>query len=386
MNIFLAFLQSKVNHNIPAYSFWQYYIKNGIKEAGFSWCEASVDWAEGLVHKQNTDQFSKWKSDVWEITLKEIKKQHKNKPISFFLSYLYPHQVNAQSIKEIQSLGIPCVNFFCDNVREFKNAPKEFAVFDLNWIPEYDAINIYKKAKYNFIHLPMPMWVDHSYRNLKLKEINEISFIGSKDIQRVMFFEELAQRNLDIKIYGAGWISEESTQSIETIKKNSYLQTANNQINFVKRYGLPAYYEKLKQNNPPILISAQLQAQLNGKIEFEDYIKRTRQSIITLGINRYPSFNYPLKKPNTYSRLRDIEAPMLGACYITEYTQGLEFLYELGTEIETYKNAEELSFKIENLKKDKNKRDKLRVEGQKRSLNQHCIPNSLSKISTYFNG
>lgn len=383
MNVFLAFLQSKVNHTIPAYSFWEYYIKNGIEQAGFNWTEASVDWAEGLVHSQNPNELENWKSKTWDDTLTDIKKQHKKKPISLFLGYLYPHQVDEQAIKQIQAMGIPCINFFCDNVREFKIAPKEFSIFDLNWVPEYKALDMYKKAKYNFIHLPMPMWVDLKYRNVSSIEMNEISFIGSKDIQRTMLFEEIINHHIDLKIYGAGWLKSEN--ELPMASNPNLIQTIKNQVNFISKYGLNEYFEKLKQRNTSTSVSSKLQAKLYGKIQFDEYIKITKESMITLGVNRYPSFSYPLENPNTYSRLRDIEAPMLGACYLTEYTQGLEDMYELGTEIETYKSIDEMVLKIDILKRDKNKRDSLRVEGQKRSLNEHSIPNSLHKISKYFN-
>jgi hypothetical protein len=52
------------------------------------------------------------------------------------------------------------------------------------------------------------------------------------------------------------------------------------------------------------------------------------------------SYIIPIDQPNTYSRLRDIEAPMLGACYLTEQTEGLECLYDIGNEIEIYKDPE----------------------------------------------
>ena len=76
---------------------------------------------------------------------------------------------------------------------------------------------------------------------------------------------------------------------------------------------------------------------------------------------------------------------MLGACYLTEYTEGLEVLYDLGSEIETFKNIEEMASKIDMLKRDKNKRNELRINGQKRSLNEHNITNSIYKIIQYFN-
>ncbi len=48
MNIFLSFLQSDQQHPIPAYDFWQYYIKNGITEAGYQWTECpDADWKHG---------------------------------------------------------------------------------------------------------------------------------------------------------------------------------------------------------------------------------------------------------------------------------------------------------------------------------------------------
>lgn len=385
MNIFLAFFQANKQHPISAYSFWEYYIKNGIEEAGHSWAEGTVDWAEGIVYSHDTIKLEQWKSKTWDTVLKEIKKQHGLKPISVFLSYLYPHQIDKQAIIDIQSLGIPCVNFFCDNVREFKNAPLEFSVFDLNWVPEYKAIDMYKKAKYNFIHLPMPMWVKPDYRNIASIENNEISFIGSKDIQRTMLFEEIVNRNIDLKIYGAGWLKTEEEFHLTKKAKANYLLTAKNQVNFILKFGLSAYYEKLSQSKAAIPLSLKLQTQLRGKITFEKYTEITKQSLITLGVNRYPSFAHPLKKPNTYSRLRDIEAPMLGACYLTEYTLGLENMYELGSEIETYKSTEEMISKIVELKNDVKKRSLLRVNGQKRSLNDHSIKTSLLKISNFLN-
>lgn len=385
MNIFLAFLQAKTAHPIPAYSFWEYYIKNGIEEAGCQWTEADVDWAEGLAHSHNQAKLERWKTTTWEKVVATIRKQHLQKPISFFLSYFYPHQVEKEAIKKIQDLGIPCINFFCDNVREFTKVPAEFAVFDLNWVPEYKALPFYKKAKYNYIHLPMPMWVAQRYRGLPDTETTEISFIGSKDILRTMLFEEAVQYPIDLTIYGAGWTEETITTIAGSGTNKGLIKKINHQVQFINRFGLAAYIEKWKQRNYRPLMSSALQSRLSGKIDFDSYIKITKESMVTLGVSRYPSFRHSLTKPDTYSRLRDIEAPMLGACYLTEYTAGLEELYDLGSEIETYSNVEEMAQKIEKLQKDKQLRLQLRNMGQKRALSEHSIANSLAKIKLQLN-
>lgn len=376
VKFFLSFLQSEHNHPIPAYSFWQYYIKNGIEEGGHQWTECpGIDWAFGLVPKSKHQQLE-WKEAAWDKTVAWLKKN----PADLFLSYLYPNQIDITAIREIQKMGIPCVNFFCDHVREFKKVPIEFGIFDLNWVPEHKAINLYQKADYPYIHLPMPMWVEPQLRVLPDERIHQITFIGSKDIQRYLFLEKIIVQNpnLPLAIFGTGWdnvIPEKiASESYSLDKKLIY------QYSFIKKNGVIPYLRKLKQRNIPRPVSTALKTKIHEAIDFKTYNKLTAESMITLGINRYPSYYFPLHQPNTYSRLRDIEAPMLGACYLTEWTQGIEDLYNVGTEIEVYKKTEDLIEKVKELKADEKKRTRLRINGQKRALQDHTIVQSLHKI------
>ena len=73
---------------------------------------------------------------------------------------------------------------------------------------------------------------------------------------------------------------------------------------------------------------------------------------------------------------------MLGACYLTEHTEGLKNLYDIGTEIETYCNEQELVIKSKELLSNPVKRKLLRENGQKRALNELAIPQTLIKIKS----
>ncbi len=376
MKIFLSFLQSPYQYQIAAYSFWEYYLKNGIEEAGHEWIECKeVDWAKGLV-PQSQEELSLWKTNAWEKTLNYLK-QH---PADIFLSYLYPHQVEESAIAEIKKMGIPCVNFFCDNVRNFKKAPAQFKVFDLNWVPEFKAQKMYEKAGYPFIAAPMPMWVEPKYRNVPATEQDRVSFIGSKDVLRQLFFEELLKKHPDfsVDIYGSAWIG---TEGLLQRAPLSIKQKAYNQIRFLAEHGISPYLNKLKYRRYNPALSNQLKTNVKGKLDFENYVKVSRESKVTVGINRYPSFNFPLHSPDTYSRLRDIEAPMLGACYLTEYTEGLENLYDLENDILTYKDVDDFVEKCQQLSQDKQLRLKLRANGQKRALTEHSIAQTLKKTN-----
>ncbi|MFA6087627.1 glycosyltransferase [Mucilaginibacter sp.] len=377
MKIFISFLQSNHKHPIPAYDFWEYYIKNGIVEAGHEWVECpDIDWAAGLV-PQSKNELAMWKQDAWTKTVAWLK----GNPADLFLSYLYPKQIDVTAIKQIQKMGIPCVNFFCDNIREFNKPPIQFKAFDLNWVPEYKAIKLYKQAGYPHIYLPMPMWIEPAYRVHKEEANNQVTFIGSRDIQRVRLFNELVNNNPEIQlaIYGNGWLNNTSHKVINanyTLAKKILFN-----ISFLTGNGIKGYARKMTQLKNQAIVIDTLKLKLHELISDDEYVALTSASMITLGVNRYPSYKFPLAKPDTYSRLRDIEAPMLGACYLTEWTEGIEDLYDTQNEIAVYRTGQELADQINSLQNDPERRRALRRNGQEKALRMHSIPRSLNSIT-----
>lgn len=377
--ILLSFLQDTGEnvHDIPAYRFWNSYIKNGLNEAGMQWTEIpGADWAAGLIPRENDPALDAWKGKIWEQTLKYIKENLLD--IDLFLCYLYPKQIEINAIQEIKKLGIPCVNFYCDNVREFTRPPAEFKVFDLIWVPEFEALPMYERAKVNHIHLPMPVWIDPAYRTLPENENSSISFIGSKDQLREKFFFELAGKGLPLEIRGSNWGENSNQQQVAA--PSTFKSKLKNQMDLARNSGLQAFIiHNLKRFGSKADYSLPGQY-IFEKPGFDDYVKITRESRITLGINRVPTSTTFDSTPLVYSRLRDLEAPMLGACYLTEHTAGLNYLYDIGKEIETYSNADELLYKCNELINSNNKRKELRAMGQKRALRSHTVPVSLQQI------
>lgn len=384
LRIFLSCQQSLRKHPIPAYDFWEIYFKKGIEEAGHEWIEAaSVDWAEGLAC---IDQESKeyWRSRTWTETISEIKRHHEEKGVDLFLSYLFPSQVDIQAVKDIQKLGIPCVNFFCDNVREFIEVPDSYHCFDLHWVPEYKALKLYGRAGLRFVHAPMPVWVDHAHRRCEHPENYGTTFIGSRDSQREVLFARALQLGAPIELRGPGW---ENGSTLDPVisdvraSRKTLTQTIINQFRSLNHQNASALLWKLVHKYRPRVADATFQGHVSGTVFGNDYIRVTQQSRITLGVSRYPSLRRSFSKPDSYSRLRDIEAPMMGACYLTEWTDGLDELYDLGREIETYRTAEEMVEKIGELESDAARRRTLRCQGQRRALSSHALSNTLSLMS-----
>lgn len=378
MRIFLSSQQALRRHAVPSYAFWEYYFRNGLTEAGHEIVETpGVDWAEGLTQLDRAAR-QRWLADIWGRTVDFIRAEHARRPIDLFLGYLFPNQVEPSAVAAIRALGVPCVNFFCDNVREFTRVPASYRNFDLHWVPEADARAFYAEAGLPFVYAPMPIWIPPSLRTLPTLETEDITFLGSHDLLREDLLAEAVERGLPLRLHGAGWRDNGATSAPP---RGSVWQTLGNQFTFLRDHGLKGFamratYQRHQPRDP-----AWIERCWQPALEGEAYFNVTRESAVVIGINRYPSFRHPFSRPGRYSRLRDIEAPMLGACYLVERAPGLEDLYEPGTEIETYGDAAELVEKAQQLRRDPVRRAELRRCGQHRALTSHTIPRSLQRIA-----
>jgi hypothetical protein len=378
MRIFLSSQQALRPHAVPAYAFWEYYFRNGLAEAGHEVVEApDVDWAEGLTALEPAAR-QRWLAETWGRTADFIRAEHARRPIGMFLSYLFPNQVEAAAIAAIRALGIPCVNFFCDNVREFTRVPARFQPFDLHWVPEAEGRTLYADAGLPFLYAPMAMWIPPVYRSPPIREEPDITFLGSHDLLREDLLGEAVELGLPLRLHGAGWRNGGATAAPP---RGSRWQTLRNQFAFLREHGprgfaMRATYQRRRPRD-----SGWIDRCWRPPIAGDDYFRVTRESAVVIGINRYPSFRHPFTQPGRYSRLRDIEAPMLGACYLVEWAPGLDDLYEPGREIETYRDAAELAAKARQLRLDPARRASLRAAGQRRALADHTLGRTVARIA-----
>jgi hypothetical protein len=384
MKIFLSCLQSPVRHAVPAYGFWENYFKEGILEAGYSWIEDSEsDWAEGLLYFHHEEAARIWREKFWSgFTKRFIRQVDQEKP-DLAIFYLYPHMIDPEGLAKIRKTGVPTLLFFCDNVREFQQIPSSFRGFDFYWVPEKAALDAYHSGNFEGVmYLPMPVWIPPQFRvQSEFQDQYPPTFIGSRDVQRLILLHEITKLYPELEIRGPGW----SHIALPTPSASKPRGVAvpgfwTHNRKFVQEHGVKAWFRKITRRFVSLKNYDLSHARFNEAVFGDDYFRVTREAAVTLGVNRYPSFRFPLFKPDTYSRLRDIEAPMAGACYLTEWAPGIEDLYELGVEIEIYKTPEEAAHLLQELMANPERRKKLRVNGQRKALEVHSIPRSLQHI------
>jgi len=382
LRIFLCCQQALRRHAIPAYDFWSGYFRNGLAEAGHTCLEApGCDWAEGLLPLDD-DQRQVWQERTWNAALEWLRREHAREPVDFFLAYLFPNQVLPAAVAEIRGLGIPCVYFFCDNVREFRRVPAAYHGFDLHWVPEFKAVALYQRADLPWINAPMACWVPPRQRLPVETETLPVTLLGTRDAQREMLLAEVLRLGLPVDLRGPGWESAATAHPAPPPSARTPATLLGRQWRFATQHGFPALLRKswlALHPRPPVAFDFTPYAK--PPLFGDAYWPALRECRVCLGVNRYPSLRFPFTRPDTYSRLRDIEAPMAGACYLTEWTEGLDQLYELSVEIETYRNATELVAKARALAADPLRRKKMRAAGQQRALRDHSISRTIQRIA-----
>jgi len=383
MRILLSCLQGLKRHRLPAYGFWRSYFVHGLLEAGHEVVEVpNVDWVEGITYP-NGNELDSWRSRTWEIVNTFVQRELTKRPLHLFVGYLYPKQVEVSAIRDFQQRGIPCVNFFCDNVRQYVKPPAEYAPFALHWVPEFEALRMYRKAGLPFVHAPMPCWISKELRNLAFLETEPPTFLGSADILRRDLLGRALELGSDFVVRGPGWLSSGDSAN-GSPRSHSFKHLAKNQIDLVRQHGIGGLLTKLEARVRPLRPPSIRESQVGAAAFDADYIRVSREAMVTIGVNRVPTANRSPHRPLVYSRLRDIEAPMLGACYLTEWTEGLEHMYELGKEIEAYRTPEELTSKLSELRGDPSRRSAMRERAQRRALVDHTVGRSMERIREHF--
>ncbi len=382
LRIFLCCQQDLRPHAVPAYRFWAEYFRAAFAEAGHTCLEApGCDWAEGLVALDDAAAEA-WRVRTWNQALDWLRREHARQPIDFFLGYLFPRQVMPAAIAEIRALGIPCVNFFCDNVREFRRVPAEFHGFDLHWVPEHKALPLYALDRLPVLHAPMACWVPPTQRAPAPLGAGAVTFVGTRDEQRERLFAEAITRGLPVELRGSGWESPATAYASPPTRARNPVELLSRQVAFGLQYGCVALIRKHTRALRQAPLDFDFAPHARPAPFGDAYWPALRESIVCLGVNRYPSPRFPFDRPDTYSRLRDIEAPMAGACYLTEWTEGLDLLYEPGVEIETYRDAEELCAQCDALTSDAPRRARLRLAGQRRALADHTIAKTIARVAS----
>lgn len=329
---------------------------------------------------------------ITEQILDEIRIALKSGPIDLFLAYFYNSHFDPAGFNELRRLGIPSVNFYCNSIYQFPLVAAIAKEVDYSWHPERDARQLYLSAG------ARPVWVQMGADPEVYRPVPELArkpracFIGQCYADRDQLAAAVLSAGLPLDLYGANWGKQGSADGIDPTastvlqspKANYYLGRSQNEPGSWKSY-LRAGFKILSTDGPvsgtirllkrrqalraatslkPLLSSAALGRATDVAATFSQYQ-------LALNFSNVWSDGLPGSQLISHVRLRDFEAPMSGACYLTGYSDEIAVFYKLGTEIDTYNSTEELVDKTRFYLANSSAADQMRLAGRQRAIRDH---------------
>jgi spore maturation protein CgeB len=329
------------------------------------------------------------RSRLTEQIIEEVQKAHREQPLSLFLSYFYNSHFDPSGFREIARLGIPTVNFYCNSIYQFDLVSDISAAVDFAWHAERDA-----RARYLAVGAN-PVWVQMAadpavYRpSVNTSRISKACFVGQRYADRDRLMAVLVKARVPLAIYGSGWIQngskstngagarEEETEHLgrkilRPASLESYLQVFRQNLNgkgivdgIFHTWRQKQYRRQTQQLSPLFANLAQ------GPISFERMCQAFSEHAVTLNFSNVWSDGRPGSELIPHVRLRDFEAPMCRACYLTGHSDEIGEFYEPGKEILTYRDSAELVDKSRYYLNHPDEAERIREAGYRRALRDH---------------
>lgn len=237
-------------------------------------------------------------------------------PPQAVLSYCFSHDVELDLVERVRAAGIPWVNFFCDSLYAFDRVADLAAHTSLNWFVESEAEERYRSLGVPCLRAPYALNPDQLSDASCAAPDHALLFIGAANRLRIRAAALIRLSGVNLQVRGWGW-----KEALES--KPSHIGAQSSLIKNAAR----AVVRKL------------LAGRISGYLDDKSMIEELRRAAIVLGLNEGGTG----PKASSYLKLRDLEFPGMGCCYLTQHHSDLAEIFDLGSEITTFRTPWEAS-------------------------------------------
>jgi len=368
MNIFLSLLPSG-NASVPGSLTWLHNLYEPLLDLGHEVFLLRIDEAEKFLNvKSGTKKFKEAFSDY---LLAKFRKEHSKKHFDFFLSYFQDKHIFPSVIDQIKKSGVPTANFSCNNTHQFYLTKDIAPHYDFNLHSEKSAGEKFKKIGAN------PVWFQMAanpkyYHPIKCEKKYDVSFVGGNYSKRSYYIWQLLENDLKVDCFGPNWLVKkpmpltrnvvrEFRRNLDVIR-TLFVFSSEKRSEYSSRIALYDFNKQLRNK---------YRANLHYPISDDEMLKLYSLSKISLGFLEVFGNHDPSSITKQHLHLREFEAPMCGALYLTNYCDELAEFYEPDKEILIFRNEHELLDKVKYYLSHPEEAEKIRLAGYNRALNCH---------------
>jgi spore maturation protein CgeB len=301
-----------------------------------------------------------------ERFLAAVRAAHRASPLDLVLTYVSDSHLEPSAVDAVRDTVAPVVNFFCNNIHQFHLIRRTAPHFTACLVPEAEALRAYERAGATPLFFPMAANPD-VYRPLDLPRRYEATFAGQRYADRATHLLALREGGVDAHAFGQGWRPDEAPPAPAPGTSRP-------------RGGLPRALDLMREGKSPLRaardradwkkLRARHPGALHAPVTDEGYVALFSESAVSLGFLVLGD-THRARTPLRQVRLREFEAPMAGAFYLTEYLEEIGLHYDIGREIVCWRSEEELLDLCRHYVRHEDERERIARAGRERALRDH---------------
>jgi spore maturation protein CgeB len=279
--------------------------------------------------------------------------------IDLFFGYFYSSVVYPQVVKQIRAVGMPTVNFSCNNVHQFDLVREIAPQFDLCWVPEQAAQADFLSVGARPVRIQLAA-NPRVYRPFPQPRIYDVTFVGQRYADRAEFLQHLYLNGIDVRAWGAGWqsrkrldlphlkaglalVEDERMDGVRRLLRQRFgrSRVAPQRVEGEPRWASGQGFNGRPRDGDVHQEPIDTSAYGGPRLLQRDLVRMFSQSRLSLGFATAGD-SHKSEKRLTHLRLREFEAPMSGALYLTEAQPELAEYFVPDKEVLTYSDRHEL--------------------------------------------
>lgn len=327
---------------------WRRHFYDGLEAAGVATVTpigVSFGWARPLRRDRTPV------AEQRTVTTNAIRRQIDrciDQGLDAVVSCCFAQDIDLSLVDHVRSRGVPWINFFCDSLHAFEWVRPLAKRTDLNWFVESDARTRYAALGVPSLCAPYAVnpdsLPDASCRSPEFL----LSFVGAAHRDRVATVALLRLMGVDIHVGGPGW---------------------DRALRSVRRWGMGSVGRGL--------VRRLLGGRVLGHLSQDELVAHLRVTQVQLGLSQSGG-RLGLGRP--YLKLRDIEFPGMGCCYLAQHGADIGNAFDVGGELCTFRSLHEARSLVRELAHDPVRCRELGRRARRRVLDFHTWSARLPQI------
>jgi hypothetical protein len=306
--------------------------------------------------------------------------------VDLFFGYFYASVVYPTTLDIIRRTGVPTVNFSCNNVHQFDLVRDIAPHFDLCVVPEQAAQADFLSVGARPVRIQLAA-NPRVYFPLPEPRLYDVTFVGQRYADRAELLHHLYASGVAVRAWGAGWRARKRLD-VASVKSGLAL-VEDERWDGLKRMALhrlrrlPLLPNDRTGQAPPDGHPAEAPIDTSAfgapRLLQRELVRMFSQSRLSLGFATAGDSHRAARRLR-HLRLREFEAPMSGALYLTEDQPELAEYFTPGEEVLTYTDRDDLLDKARYYLAHQEQAERIRRAGLERARREHTWQHRFTQL------